>query len=946
MSLGMNLGMMNPTVFGISVPGEVINQSQFRIARNAVEAVNKVGAYSIQLNTSVVSGPAPLAVNFNAIKDSTFGVVARPLDQLSWWIDTGDSGATFQNILPTHAFGNSAEVIKGAIGGHVYESAGTYTAKVYVKNHTTGDIGYDEVEIVVSDADTYFAGTKTLVYSSAGDFTGKPTGAVEYTDLASALTAWDATGDYRLMLRSGESTLSNIEVRLRRHGGLHHLTSFGAGDIAELTYTSHNPAYSSQFYIQAVGYSFYNLKLTGDYNTVTGTGRMGKQRAIYFEPEFSTDMNAMVWRCDISGFRDCVNHEDGAGKLAKHFVIQDNKFYDWQNFGIISSNVGAGVCRGNSIMQNPLAVGGTGAKVYGEYQQPTASTTITHNIALEGDYGNLVIEEIIEATQELVRELVLTTDYTNTSLIEVEALVAPDAGNVYRAYHRRWVTHGPIRTGVVTTYTYQHNKMFATGGWGSGGLDNQPCIRHNSSGSVSGAIGLINENELEGGFVIAHCGRETAGNSGSPNSTVFEDNYLVCDTNTWEAIAVYYGGTTVRNNVIYQADMVKRYQLESAVGYGWYTGQDIAEYGEPVRIYNNTLIDERAVGNMSLGVVAAKVGHVDSPNASPDVDIANNLVYAPSDPVNAHTDYAPIDLLNYGAINAGSAAIDAGTVKQLVFDDWVGEARGETNSIGAFDTAQAVTVAAPVLSGTFNIADGTAGDSVNQDVSALRTSGDAATGWAFTGTPPTGLSISSVGVITGTLVEETLAGNSYGVKATNGAGDSNILLDADGITVSAATVSELTFGGVDEDATITPVELIPGDTITFKFKATGNTTYSTLIDVLDFRFYSSSRVRWGAQASSVTLDGVAITSGSTQSKVEDGLEHTIVITMGATSTTIARIGSTDGSEFYEGVIKDLTFDANGTITTYNIDSGSTTTESASVGTGTMTFNNVLSGDWS
>lgn len=94
-------------------------------------------------------------------------------------------------------------------------------------------------------------------------------------------------------------------------------------------------------------------------------------------------------------------------------------------------------------------------------------------------------------------------------------------------------------------------------------------------------------------------------------------------------------------------------------------------------------------------------------------------------------------------------------------------------------------VVAPVLSGIFNIPNGTSGDIVNLDISGLRTGGDTPTSWVFAGTPPTGLSINNVGIITGTLVTETLAGNSYGIIASNKGGVSNTLLDADGIIVSA-----------------------------------------------------------------------------------------------------------------------------------------------------------------
>lgn len=117
-----------------------------------------------------------------------------------------------------------------------------------------------------------------------------------------------------------------------------------------------------------------------------------------------------------------------------------------------------------------------------------------------------------------------------------------------------------------------------------------------------------------------------------------------------------------------------------------------------------------------------------------------------------------------------------------------------TNNAGT-TTSSTVTmtgtpaVVAPVLSGSFDIPDGVDGDSLSLDVSALATGGDAPTAWALTGTPPTNAVISSSGVITGARVEEILASNSFGVQASNSGGSSNVLLDSDGTTITAAPAS-------------------------------------------------------------------------------------------------------------------------------------------------------------
>lgn len=1028
--------------------GDTVDAS-FRIARNTTTSVNQNAAFTVLIDANVTSGPAPLAVNLDGFINSTFTGISDPENELSFWWDFGDAGAVFENIPADHPFGKDATTAMGDTTGHVYESEGSYTIKLYVYDHVTGDVGYAESAISVSNADTFYAGTKTVCLDTSGVFAGAPTGSNNQTTWSGFATAIKATGDHRGLIRYGEDVDADLQVD-NRNDGIYRYGAFG------------NPANGLPIVRQVLGgYLIYvriygNLLITewdvrGDYNPVDGTGETYKDEFLF---AYGGD-NIALWRNKVAGLNMAFNAGETA-PASKNFVIQDNlitDFYDHGVFGHLNNTT----VRGNSIKQNLSATDGGGGKKSSASCIGFTETgdgvkvAFAHGFDMDGNTGkNLFVAKRVLATG-VITEMVLTTDYTTTNPADgntsgvVTYVVAPLATEEVYIYYRRWADHGPIRTARAHPCAITHNDMLTRTGWFVDGSI-QPTIRYNSTGDI-GHRGNINMNRCVGGNQVIHAGPSDDANDSFLGNVKIESNYVEADGSTWRFISTQFGNSIIRNNVLRKYDQANtdgRVSLEGAFDTGVGPLSSAANTAGKVRIYNNTIINEHSATYSAVNMVVT-TQNATSDTVMTDVVESNNLVYAPSLPT-PNTTNTPIDLGNYGAVQAGNPAIDNGSnLQQLVWDDFFGSTRGVVNSLGASDQPQALTaptmgtiafttategvaysyqipltggtatsinvvtgamgnglsvsttglisgtpvdgtdltglsfsatnaigtsstsnvdtlvvdaavLLVPVLSGTFNIADGTVGDVLNQDVSSLETGGGAATGWAFTGTPPTGLSISSVGVITGTLVEQTLAGNSYGVKATNATGDSNILLDADGITVSAAAALELDFDAVDTYLTIPPTALVVGDLISFKFKATGNLSYASLIGGPPaMRFYVVSQIRWATWLDTVTLDGTAITSNTVQSEVEDGLEHTIVARV-ANNYTYEYFGSYNGSsEFYNGVLKDLSIDrtANGGgVTTWAINSGVTgvtATESPVVDAnsiGDITIHNAASGDWS
>ena len=132
---------------------------------NYITATEASSVFSI--SAVVTSGVAPLAVQFRLIKD---GAELNSDDfhniDVTW--NSGDASDS------RHVSGTAARHI------HVYESSGSFTASAdIITSSVTSSLTLD---ITVTDPETEFSGSSTIVISTGSDFTGKPTGATEVTE--------------------------------------------------------------------------------------------------------------------------------------------------------------------------------------------------------------------------------------------------------------------------------------------------------------------------------------------------------------------------------------------------------------------------------------------------------------------------------------------------------------------------------------------------------------------------------------------------------------------------------------------------------------------------------------------------------------------------------------------------------------------------------------------
>src|SRR3972149_6052856 len=137
-------------------------------------ATSAHAAVTASVVPSRTSGVAPLSVFFDATT-TTSDATTRPFHDLDYAWDFGDpsAGAWALDGLPK----NQA---KGGVAGHVFETPGTYTVTLTVRN-ALGETDTQRVSITVQDPEVVFAGANTVCFSVSGNFTGGPTGATPRT---------------------------------------------------------------------------------------------------------------------------------------------------------------------------------------------------------------------------------------------------------------------------------------------------------------------------------------------------------------------------------------------------------------------------------------------------------------------------------------------------------------------------------------------------------------------------------------------------------------------------------------------------------------------------------------------------------------------------------------------------------------------------------------------
>jgi len=179
-------------------------------------------APSAKLSASRTSGPAPLAVFFDAT--GTTDSAADPIRQIGYRFTFGDAqSGTWQ-----YSNRSRNEQIGGPLAAHVFEQPGTYTVQVTAKD-AAGATSVASVTVTVESADATFSGTRTVCMSRSGDFAGCPSGAQQ---IANASQWPTFQSGYRYLLHRGQdfTALNSLRFGNGSNGIVDaQLAAFGSG---------------------------------------------------------------------------------------------------------------------------------------------------------------------------------------------------------------------------------------------------------------------------------------------------------------------------------------------------------------------------------------------------------------------------------------------------------------------------------------------------------------------------------------------------------------------------------------------------------------------------------------------------------------------------------------------------------------------------------------------
>lgn len=360
----------------------------------------------IEPAASRTSGVAPLSVHFTAGFSNSSSTV-RDFHNLDYTWNFNDPGSGNWGTT-----GKSKNTAKSPVTTHIFETPGTYTVNLVIRNGITV-IDTESFNIEVLDPDTVYGGTNTTCINNAGDtdFTGAPNGArtVSTNDL-SGITQY-ATAGSRILFKRGSSWTTG-GLSFPNNAGPVTLASYGTnGTMNALGIYDNAPL------ITVTGGSFCNLNNKQDWritdlhlvNNDKTAGSLGgdynMQRIIlqHLRIEgFSTAIGWSHWNndsnlmtidqmvisdCDLKNSQSNVVYIGGERIALLGSIIQNSMDTHvarvWQAYlGVISNNIISGSSLDTDAGRHALKLHGPGYKSstgVNEYGPPQVGTGLLEN---------------------------------------------------------------------------------------------------------------------------------------------------------------------------------------------------------------------------------------------------------------------------------------------------------------------------------------------------------------------------------------------------------------------------------------------------------------------------------------------------------------------------------------------------------------------------------------
>ena len=238
---------------------------------------------------------------------------------------------------------------------HCFTQPGTYTVSVTAVDRA-GNSATASTDVTVGDPAVAWSGSATLCVALDGDFTGAPSGAVQYTTLSAAFAAYGSLpGKGRLLLKRGETYTITSRIDVDGSYSNFHLGAWGAGNRPVLD----NIADGIGTLRTKGGYSgdltISDIVFQGGWDATTETGLEGQWAIFIYSPARVT-----VSQCDFDGHDTSIYPHTDTAALCVH----DCAITNWENYGIFAGKAqGAkAAILGTRIAQHVDALAGSTSK--------------------------------------------------------------------------------------------------------------------------------------------------------------------------------------------------------------------------------------------------------------------------------------------------------------------------------------------------------------------------------------------------------------------------------------------------------------------------------------------------------------------------------------------------------------------------------------------------------
>ena len=570
-SLSISVSQNALTAGPVSIPawggGGTGGSITINVHRSSLHVAPSSVRFSVDLSASSFDTPGPTG-------DETYDARLHDLIYLWDFDDPGTWTAPVQN-LAAHKNRNAG---KGPIEANMYRTPGTYNPSVLVIEPSTGKTATASVSVEVTDPEVVFAGSKTICINPVGDsdFTGAPAGAVQINvDLLNeAHTAWkdqlSTTEVKRWLFKGGVTHATNLWLGWREEAGAY-FGSYGSGRAilrTERRTTITNVNIDNQCFV-----SNWAIKVDCQYWFVNLEG------AGNFDPTTGIPNNASGYDQTFIQYRD-------TGYITMSNCYLHNYMNTCVYAGGFTSSYVTGYASGiqvlhadDCVIENTAGAGYTtfqafGAAYPGTWWVFTGTRISLHPETWDSDTIRSAMR-INDAMQEIVK---------GCDIFYVDS--------------------------------------------------QQQAVKFAETVKGHGAIVNCHSNAMEGHLhVIRFNGNWTQTHTGGTNElNAIVDGNIFCGTHSsGQLISVHGTGVTIRNNLFYVPDQQYQvYRFSAAVIATIVYGTPAAHVlAAPVKVYNNTLRNDRTAANNGNEIYGPPVFLIDDSAGAYPVFSENNVVHMP-----------------------------------------------------------------------------------------------------------------------------------------------------------------------------------------------------------------------------------------------------------------------------------------------------------------------------